>query len=363
MPIKKIQLHQLRSFDTLAYEPGSQLNFIVGPNGSGKTTLLEAIYILSMGRSFRTSSLIHVIQNNADSFVVHAELTAEHTPGVFNVGFQRERRQAAPLIKINGKREGKIADLAKIFPVKLLCVDNYQLLRSEPQERRQLIDWGVFHVEHSFFPVWQQYHKLLKHRNTLLKNNAADSVLTFWTEQLVTAGEQLHLARVKFMQEWLPTLQVFMDKLLNFPGITVEYCCGWNTDSLEEAINNNIHQDRRVGYSQVGPHRADLNILVDGISAKQRLSLGQQKMLVTALHLSQASLLREKAQKETVFLLDDLPAELDNGAQQRIGAVLHDLKAQVFITCVDSQVVTPFAQFGEVKMFHVEHSQADAFVL
>jgi len=367
MPIKKLQLHQFRHFEALTYTPGAKINFIVGSNGSGKTSILESVYILSTGRSFRSTSLAQAIYHKEKSFTIHAELTMKHVQSALNVGFQRQREQSAPAIKVNGRRETKIADLAKMFPVKLLQVDNYQLLRNDPQERRQMLDWGVFHVEHSFYPAWQQYQRLLKHRNMLLKTGATFQTLEFWSEQLITAAEEIHIARQAFMTSWQAVLKEFVCNMLKLKGISMEYYPGWaNSDAegIAHALAKNLSQDQRLGYTQIGPHRADLVVKVEDIPAKQRLSIGQQKMLVTALHLSQAYLLMQQAQKETVFLLDDLPAELDSNAQQKIGGVLAQLDAQVLMTCVDSRIVKPFSEFSEVEVFHVEqyHQAKEVFV-
>lgn len=357
MPIKKLHLHHLRHFDSLIYEPGSKVNLIVGSNGAGKTSILEAVYILSTGRSFRTNTLLHAIQENAEGLTVYAELSMAHAQNILNIGFQRERNSATPLIKVNGKRETKISELAKSFPVKLLQVDNYQLLRNDSLERRQLLDWGVFHVEHSFHTGWQQYQRLLKHRNTLLKMGISASAMECWTEQLIVAGRQVHAARETFMLTWQEVLQDFIEKLLDLRGITVEYYPGWSKGDIAEVITNNFSNDSRVGHTQHGPHRADIVVTFQGIPAKQRLSLGQQKMLVVALHLSQAYLLMQKAKKETVFLLDDLPAELDNEAQRKTSIALRELDAQVLMTCVDKSVAQAFIGSAEVDMFHVEHNK------
>lgn len=357
MPIKKIQLHNIRCFDQFLIEPGTGMNFIVGPNGSGKSTLLEAISILSTGRSFRASSLSHVIQKEKTEFTVNAHISTSQ--GVFNMGFQRGREHSSAVLSLNGKHDVKQSELAKIFPVKLLCVDNYQLLRDEPNERRALLDWGVFHVEHSFYPAWQQYQRLLKQRNAMLKAGAFGESLNIWTVQLAEVGEIIHEARGRFIEAWIPYLVDFFNKLLPGVLLSVEYRCGWAGGSFLRALDDHLQHDKRIGFTQTGPHRADLVVQLDSSLAKHRLSLGQQKLLVAGLHLSQAKLLMECAKKETIFLLDDLPAELDSLSQSKIGAVLSDLKAQTFISCVDEKSAMNFGQFESISMFHVEHQNTN----
>src|SRR5690606_17108308 len=148
MPLKRLTVTAVRNLHPVTLHPSPRINIISGPNGSGKTSLLEAIHILGLARSFRSTRLQPVIQYQQDSCTVFGEVFLSGG-NASKIGITRSR-QADYDIRINGQNARSTAELAEVLPLQLINPDSFRLLEGAPKQRRQYLDWGVFHVEHRF---------------------------------------------------------------------------------------------------------------------------------------------------------------------------------------------------------------------
>ncbi len=329
----------------------SPINVFFGDNGSGKTSILEAIYLLSTGRSFRAVHT-HVIQHGAPALYLRG-LVVSPEGAEIKVALQKSRNNAH-IIKCSGQEVPSIAEIAKHLPVQALHLLNYQLLQASPDARRKQLDWGVFHVKHSFLEQWRTFNQLLKQRNAAIRQQQTHWM--GWDELLAQAGEAVHQLRQQVCEGWFPYAQRMIADLLSFTDITLEYAPGWDTyTGLFDVFNQNIPRDLALGYTYNGPQRADLVIKTQGRIAQHVLSQGQQKSVVAALQLSQSAWVYEQTAAQGVLLIDDLPAELDLRAQQQIMRLLSQLNLQVFFTCVEKSTAKHFAETLNARLFHVEH--------
>src|SRR5690606_22264133 len=140
-------------------------NYFFGPNGAGKTSLLESVYLLGRGRSFRTRDTRRLIRHGEARLVVYGEVVADdeaHRPGV---AFERGRLEK----RVDGAPAESMAALASILPAYVIDPSSHGLVEGGPSERRRFLDWGVFHVEQSYLPVWRRYRRVLSQRNAALK--------------------------------------------------------------------------------------------------------------------------------------------------------------------------------------------------
>ena len=353
MFLTKLDLHQFRHFERFHFLPDPGCNFIFGPNGSGKSSLLEAIYVLAMGRSFRSAQLSPLIRHHHTEFQVIG-CWQNAFDRQFTVGFGRQATVSD--IRLNGQAITTLRDLVSLVPVQLINHDSFHLLDAGPQCRREFLDWGVFHVEHSFYPAWQRYQRALKQRNAGLKRHLPLPELALWEQELCAQATIIHVLRVNYVQQFLPYFERSLGKLLDLDGLTIHYQAGWDVNfSLADVFKRHYERDRHLGFTQHGPHRADLKIRVNGIDADHILSRGQQKLLSYTLRLAQSELLKELSGKSSVFLIDDLPAELDGGKVERVLQLLLDLKCQLFITGVDESLVLQACRALNFSRFHVEH--------
>jgi DNA replication and repair protein RecF len=139
--------------------------------------------------------------------------------------------------------------------------------------------------------------------------------------------------------------------------IQIEYQQGWNKDEdLAAVLSHSYPRDAALGYTQYGPHRADLKAIIYGFLAKDFLSRGQQKLFVCAMILAQGKLLSNLTKKRPIFLVDDLPSELDSFSLKKMVSLLEELATQVFITAIDVNTIAKFSK-EQIKLFHVEHGK------
>jgi DNA replication and repair protein RecF len=353
MAITELRIEQFRNIREARIHPKSTFNFLYGANGAGKTSVLEALYHLGTGRSFRTSQSNLLIQNAAESFRVFSVL--ETTSASIPVGVERHK-DGRKNIRMNGEKVASLSVLAQQLPLLFLGTESHRFFHEGPKLRRQTLDWGVFHVEHSFHSYWRSCETILKQRNVLIKNRRPYSEIVSWDIELATSAEQLHQLRASYISEFWPIAEALLGKLLNVDDLTLHYERGWaNNINLQEALKKNYERDLMIGYTQLGPHRADLQLLYQAFPAQNYLSQGQQKLAAYGLYLAQGLLLEKKTEKKPIYLIDDLASELDVNKQKAVLKVLQDLNAQVFITGTSCQESEFLANTEECQLFHVEH--------
>jgi DNA replication and repair protein RecF len=354
MKLARLEINRVRNLDRVQISPSQHVNLILGENASGKTSFLESIYLLSRGRSFRTVNIRSVIQHGAESLLLHAEVRDESPRRNVALGLERSPRQTH--IRINRERVKQASKLAQYLPVQIITPEAHQLLEDGPQQRRKYLDWGLFHVEPRFFPTWQHYHRILKQRNAALRRNQRESDIRAWDAQLLAYAETLTAQRLAYVKALEPWLEQYANTLLGqVPDF--HYRAGWRTgETLAEVLEHGLDADRERGHTRYGPHRADLVIQTGTVRVQDVYSRGQQKLLVCVLRLAQIRHLAEAAGIESVVLVDDLAAELDNRHRQQLFEVLEDSGAQLFITATDASML-PERDRQRGKTFHVEHGQ------
>lgn len=355
MILKRISVATLRNLHDEALEPAPHLNVIHGENGSGKTSILEAIHILAHGRSFRSREIGNVIQDGAEALTVFARVAVGSEGGDIPIGVRRTK--TATDIRIGGEQVRQVFTLAQYLPLLLITPTSHRVIDAERQYRREYLDWGVFHVEHQFYAAWKAYKTALKQRNAALKASLSEQARFAWDRALLDSGTVIDAFRRRYIEALAPHVARYAQALLDIDGVGLEFSCGWpNNWSFEEALKKSRDSDLRHGRTHYGPHRADLQLTIDGTTVVQRVSRGQQKLLVYALKLAQIALLRERQGKATVMLLDDLAAELDERHRRRLLELLAQESAQVFVTTTEQDQLN-ISHWQSVKMFHVERGR------
>ena len=358
MPLDRLVLHGLRNLQPIDFKPVSRVNLITGENGSGKTSLLEGIHILGMGRSFRTRNMRHVIAHEGEELLVHGRLAGE-PPIPF--GVRRRRSEDELEIRLAGERVGRLASLVETLPLQLINPDAFRLLEGSPAGRREFLDWGVFHVKHDFLEAWQRARRALKHRNALLRHGRmSDASLTAWEHELVHWSERIDAMRGAWVEAFLPVFEETLAGLLPLEGLRLRYTRGWDRRrSLAEVLRQGRDVDRQMGFTQQGPQRADLAIRLGKRPAIEVLSRGQQKLVVSAMKLAQGRLLEASTGRRCVYLIDDLPAELDASHRRLFCRWLENMRCQVFITSIEPDALADLWRADTpLAMFHVKRSAA-----
>lgn len=357
MSLSLLNFHGLRNLLPIVMTPSSRINVISGANGSGKTSLLEGIHILGMGRSFRTRQLKHAIQTDEPHMTLYGRLSGE--PEV-TLGVRRLRSQRELELRLKGDKNARLAELVEAMPLQLINPDAFRLLEGSPSGRREFLDWGVFHVKHDFLRIWKRTRRALKHRNALLRRGRIQpQEMAVWEQELAIWGEQMDTLRLAWFSNFLPVFEETLKVLLPLPGLSLHYARGWDKErTLSTVLHDSRLTDQQMGFTQQGPQRADLRIRINKQPAVEVLSRGQQKLVVSALKLAQGRFLERTAQRQCIYLIDDLPAELDEKNRHRFCELLEDMQCQAFITSVEPSALRSTWQPDTlVKMFHVKHAE------
>jgi DNA replication and repair protein RecF len=354
MSLLRIDITDFRNLSSAKIDPiENGFNFFHGCNGSGKTSLLEAIHYLGRGRSFRSSSANHIINHSAEKLSLFAQIK-DKSQKLVPVGLERHR-EGNLKVRISGQDSSSSAELLELTPSLLINSSCFSLLDAGPVFRRKYLDWGAFYLTHHFLPTWKMYERALKQRNAALRERRPKKEIEVWSVELVKSGVLLDTLRREFITQLLPVLESVLAQLIEIPGLKLTYYPGWD-DSLtyQEAMTQSGDKDLFAGYTQLGPHRADFKISIKQIPIKDILSRGQQKLFICAMIVAQGAMLYECADRKPIYLMDDLPSELDSDSRSHLMELLARQHAQVFVTAVEREALIGASRVP-MKMFHVEH--------
>ncbi len=356
MWLQQLQAQGLRSFVECELSFSSGINVLYGDNGVGKTSILEGIHVLSCGKSFRTSKVSNIITTGKSELILFGQ--ALNQQQLIQLGAQISSNSKE--LRINREKVKKWSDLAKNLPVLDVHPESYLLITGGPTERRKFLNWGMFHVEHSYAQTWSEYNRALKQRNICLKTRNIKQA-RYWHQSLSQHGETITKALLKYSQEISP----YVDEMLYLFGfsekVALVYSPGWDQSCrLENLLDLELQSNELPLSTQNGPHRGDLKINWHGCPFSKTSSRGQQKVLAIALKLAQAKLLKQQYNKSSIYLLDELPAELDSKRREIALDILGKLDSQIIISAVSRESMRCLDK--EVKWFHVKHSHVSSVV-
>jgi DNA replication and repair protein RecF len=347
LALRRVRITDLRCLADVELTLDPSHNYIFGPNGAGKTSILEAVFLLGRGRSFRTRQIRRLVRHGRGGLAVFGEVEDGARTRRIGVAFAHGRLDK----KIDGSPASGTAALVEILPVHAIDPSSHELIQGGPSERRRFLDWGVFHVEHGYLEDWRRYRRLLGQRNAALKKGAPTAELATWTAALAEAGESIDRSRTAYVTALGPELALRGRELLERPlALTLER--GWKPDvPLADALGASESRDRVFGNTEVGPHRADLALSMDGHRVHEEASRGQQKLAAASLILAQATLF-SRIRGRSALLVDDPAAELDSAALERLLSALDTVGAQLIVTGLTPAHPAPRQGSG---VFHVEH--------
>jgi DNA replication and repair protein RecF len=351
--LSRVQVTDFRCLHSVDLTLDPRFTLISGPNASGKTSLLEAIYLLGRGRSFRTRRLEHLIRHGTDRFVVFGEVETSHRRVPMGV----EGTLSGLRAKIAGDKPSSLAELALFLPVQIIDPEVHHLIDEGPSRRRRFLDWGVFHVEPEFVTHWQRYQHALRQRNAALKSRQTAAAISAWDGDLVRSGEALSAARVRYTEALAPLATAMAQNLLGME-LGLFYRAGWAKDqTLAAALHQSWAHDQEVGSTQMGPHRAELSIRLNGMAVKDRISRGQQKLLAAALLIAQLQLFPEITPVQPTLLLDDPAAELDDDRLAGLILAVAAERVQLLVTTLHGE----FSAFGSPgARYKVTHGRVES---
>ena len=333
MIVKKLVLRNFRNYTSLDLSFEKGLNIITGPNGSGKTNVVEAIYFLSIARSFRTSETTDLIMFKRPFATIEGE-----------VELSSRRKTITALISpsskkmlVNAKPIKRLSELANLLNVIAFEPKDALMFVSSPQVRRNFLDINLSKKSAIYLENLINYEKILKERNALLKKDNVDLVeLSVLTKQIVDVSMVIDKYRLTYVSEINRVLSKIVSSLMGEerkaflvyePFVKVDENFALNaTRAYERAQESDIKH--RV--TQIGIHREDIKMLLDDKDISSTGSQGENRLAVIALKLAPYFLVEDK-ENRPIIVLDDVLSELDENHQNRLMELLKRFE-QVFIT-------------------------------
>lgn len=352
MHLAQLGFQNLRCFEFASLSPDPGLNFLQGPNGAGKTTVLEAMFLLSHGRSFRSGGQRALIRSGQDGYRLRAQVVQDGGQHIDISLLCAESRQRA---FVNRSPIPQLSRLLQYCAVVCFEPGSHVLISGPGDIRRHFLDWGLFHVEPHFLVISRQYRRSLAHRNALLRAHGGDREMDVWEEVMSESSEYLDSWRVAYLQKLERHNQEIASILAPELGLPkLDYRRGWKSGlSLSSCLHDQRDQDRRLGYTRPGAHRADWRLSFERLRERHEFSRGQEKLATLIMLLSQAALHTDVLGEAVVLCIDDLDSELDQEHRQRLVHYLRSAQAQVFWTGTECPDDLP----DETRVFHVEQKR------
>jgi len=339
--LRRLELSDFRNYRRLDLEPSPGLNLLVGSNAQGKSNLLEAIALVGTGKSFRAERDGDVVRSDCELGIVRA--TAAARTGEINLAcaIERDGRATRKTFSLNGNSVRYARYLGRLRVVTFVPSD-LQLVTGTPAVRRSFLNGALSQSEPRYYHELARYRRALQQRNALLKDAGTldEDLLEVYAKALVDSGTHIMLARAALIGALQPEAARAHDRFAPGERLELRYDpnCAFESATahdvaavLRARLAESAERERARRATVVGPHRDDVELILDGASLEAYGSQGQQRTAVLALKVAEYSVMRERTADAPVLLLDDVLSELD---EARASAFLGEMGAyeQAFVT-------------------------------
>ena len=334
MHLAHLRLRDFRNYARLDADFSTGFHLLLGGNAQGKTNILEAIYLMATLRSFRGVGGAQMIRHGQKGYFVGAGIVGQGERDIKMYWSVRERS-----LSLDGQPVRRLMDYLGTVRAVVFCTEDLQLIKGTGRARRRFLDLLLTQTHPTFLPLLQRYTRTLRARNALLKRPIPDEVaLESFSHELVRAGDEIIRWRRELTPKLSPLVRLAYGRAANdAEELRIEYRPGVKQDfAIELAQSRKREQAYRTTI--VGPHRDDLELLLDEKSAAQFGSEGQKRTLAIALKMAQAEYLAGIHGAPPVLLIDDVMGELD--VKRRSGFLpllerAHQSRGQVFMTATE----------------------------
>ena len=332
MIIKTLELQNFRNYDVLKARFEKGINYIYGENAEGKTNILEAIYFLSLTRSFRTSETEELIKKDASFARILAKIDTQNVSKTLEISFNKSGKK----ILVNGKKVLKISELNSLINVISFIPKNTNLLKDAPKERRKFLNIYLSKFSNNYLKTLSVYEKILKERNDAFKAYKINpTLIDILTNQLISLNKEIYLYRKKFVNEINKYLaNVFKEVSLTNEKLKMEYESFLNNQNenienfLKKEFENIKEEEFKRKQTLIGIHKDDFKIYIDEKDVSLYGSQGENRISIISLILSLYFLNKEE---KPIIVLDDVISELDEKHEENLLKYLENFN-QVFIT-------------------------------
>lgn len=343
MYVKNIKLINFRNYMNIDVELNRTLNIFVGDNAQGKTNLLESIYICSNGKSYRTSKDRELINLSKEKAYIGLDVEKELFSKYIEIKFEKEAKKR---IRVNRIELERVSELIGVLNVVVFSPEDLRLVKEGPSERRNFLDGEISQIKPKYKYNLARYNKILMQRNNLLKGRSYEScqnLFDVWDTQLSQVGAEIIIERAKFIDKLAIISKDIHSKLTGrIEELKLQYLPSFSINDLSKQelqmrlkniLIKNIEQDIQKGSTEFGPHRDDLDIIINGVSARTFGSQGQQRTAALSLKLAEVELIKSEVGEYPVLLLDDVFSELDINRRKYLISTFKDI--QTIITSTD----------------------------
>ena len=348
MWIKKIKLKDFRNYENQEINLNKNINVFYGENAQGKTNIIEAIFLFSIGKSFRTNKDIELVKLGKD--IANLEIDFEKSDREGNIKFFIGNKKN---ILLNDIKIKKLSDLFGNIHTVIFTPDDINILKGGPQNRRKFLDIMISQLRPNYLHTYNLYLKTLEERNNYLKKlnkeNVSEDLLEIWEEQLVNYAKIIANYRNEFIEKIKEKIKDIHNTITGEKeDIKIEYI----TECLDEKFYKKLLEERRKldiikGFTTKGIHRDDFIIYINDMPVNIYGSQGQHRTAMLSLKMSELEVIKDDINENPILLLDDFMSELD---EKRRNNFMENIKdTQVIITCTDKLLLNKL----DAKIFNV----------
>lgn len=363
MNVKNLKLINFRNYQTICLNLNENINIFIGKNAQGKTNLIEAIYMCSKGNSFRTSKDGEIINFDKDEAYIGCNVDINNYNRLIEIKLSKNEKK---IIRINKTPVKTQKELNSGLNIVVFSPDDLKIVKEGPGFRREFIDNSIAQIKPVYNYNLGKYNKILYQRNNILKSNRfknnvdISSLLEAFDMQMVKIGTTIILERKRFIESINEISNKIHFKISSGKeDLKLEYDTNVPfkesrreiEDIYFDLLKDSLKRDLEYGNTQIGPHRDDMNILLNNNSARTFGSQGQQRSCVLSLKIGEVELIKDNIGSYPVLLLDDVYSELDMDRRKYLTSLFG--KMQTFITLSNSESLDSI-KHGSKSIFYIE---------
>lgn len=367
MYLQELELHNYRNYETLTIPFENKVNVILGENAQGKTNLMEAIYVLALAKSHRTSNDKELIRWDAEYAKIKGRLHKTHGTVPLELTISKKGKKA----KYNHIEQKKLSRYIGNMNVVMFAPEDLNLVKGSPQVRRRFIDMEIGQISPVYLYDMSRFQKILQQRNHYLKQlqmkKQTDwTMLDILTEQLIEQAAKIVMRRFEFvrmLEEWAHPIHHSISRGLEQleiqykPSVNVSEELDWSKmiKSYENKFAEIREREIDRGVTMAGPHRDDLAFAVNGRDVHTFGSQGQQRTAALSVKLAEIELIYSEIREYPILLLDDVLSELDDYRQSHLLNAIQG-RVQTFVTTTSVDGVD-HQTLREASMYTVKAGQ------
>lgn len=369
MFIKELHLSNYRNYEHLSLQFSPQINVFIGENAQGKTNVMESIYVLAMAKSHRTANDKELIHWSADYGKIKGVIEKKYGPIPIELNLSKKGKKG----KVNHIEQNRLSDYIGQMNVVMFAPEDLNIVKGSPQVRRRFIDMEIGQISPVYLHDLLNFQKILKQRNQYLKINQGkltinDMMLDVYTEQYIQASVKVIQKRFQFMellQRWAEPIHFGISRGLEKLLIKYQPVTGMISDFTPEEMAQHLEKklievrkrELERGVTLVGPHRDDLQFIVNDYDVQIFGSQGQQRTTALSLKLAEIELIKQETGETPILLLDDVLSELDDYRQSHLLNTIQG-EVQTFVTTTSVEGIH-HETIQYAQLFHVKQGTID----